>query len=83
MVSVARRASEPISAQRRSVVRAAGITVPWDMTPPAITVGGPVLDIAGAVILAFGLVLKTPEAALERLGPWRDWNPDRTLCGSY
>jgi len=28
-----------------------------------------VLDIAGAVILAFGLVLKTPEAALEESTP--------------
>lgn len=44
------------------------------MTPSAVTAGGLVLDIAGAVILAFGLVLKTPEAALEESTPRAGFN---------
>ena len=39
------------------------------MSPSAVTAGGLVLDIAGAMIIALGLVLKTPEAALEESTP--------------
>jgi hypothetical protein len=50
------------------------------MTPSAVTAGGLVLDIAGALILAFGLVLKTPEAALKESTP--TWNFNASLDAS-
>src|SRR5712691_2880741 len=44
------------------------------MSPSAVTAGGLVLDITGAIILALGLVLKTPEGALEESTPKWDFN---------
>jgi hypothetical protein len=42
--------------------------------PSALTTGGLILDIAGALILALGLVVKTPEATLEEATPRWDFN---------
>jgi hypothetical protein len=52
------------------------------MTPSAVTAGGLVLGITGAVILAMGLVLKTPQATLEESTPKWDFNalPDASLA---
>ena len=44
------------------------------MSPSAVTAGGLVLDIAGAIILVRGLVLKRPEEALEESTPRYDFN---------
>jgi len=44
------------------------------VTPSAVTAGGLVLDIAGALILASGLVLKTVEEALDEASPRYDFN---------
>jgi hypothetical protein len=44
------------------------------MSPSAATAGGLLLDISGAIILALGLVMKTPELALEESTPRWDFN---------
>ena len=50
------------------------------MSPSAVTAGGLVLDITGAILLVRGLVLKTPEVALEESSP--KWNFNAALDAS-
>jgi hypothetical protein len=50
------------------------------MTPSAVSACGLTLDISGAVIIALGLVLKTPDQALEESTP--KWNFNAVLDAS-
>jgi hypothetical protein len=48
--------------------------------PSALTAAGLIFDIAGALILALGLVLKTPQATLDEATP--KWNFNAALDAS-